>query len=83
MEDSGLADDWIDESELEMLDRAKLVSLRILTHRSIGYARADDRRGILKPVVQLLDRILTQDGQQSSITNEGYVSLISTEREGG
>jgi hypothetical protein len=71
VEDTGLADDWVDESELEMLDRANLVSLRFLTHRAIGYARASDRFEILDPVVTLLNRILTQDGQQSSITNEG------------
>jgi hypothetical protein len=54
-----------------MLDRAKLISLRFLTHRAIGYARASDRFEILDPVVTLLNRILTQDGQQSSMTNEG------------
>jgi copper homeostasis protein CutC len=71
VEDTGLADDWVDESELEMLDRAKLISLRFLTHRAIGYARASDRFEILDPVIELLNRILTQDGQQSSMTNEG------------
>jgi hypothetical protein len=66
-----------------MLDRAKSVSLRFLTHRAIGYARASDRFEILDPVVTLLNRILTQDGQQSSVTNEGYVHpYLSSEIEG-
>ena len=59
-----------------MLDRAKLVSLRFSAHRAIGLARASDRLEVLAPVVELLDRILRQDGQQSSITNEGYVLLL-------
>jgi hypothetical protein len=57
-----------------MLDRAKSVSLRFLTHRAIGYARASDRFVILDPVITLLNRILSQDGRQSSVTNEGYVN---------
>jgi copper homeostasis protein CutC len=74
--ESDLGDDWVDESELEVLDQAKLLSLRISTHRTIGFARATDRLKILQPVIELLDRILTQDGRNSAISNEGYVNTL-------
>jgi hypothetical protein len=73
-----MEDEWVEEHELEMLDRAKLVSLRIVTHRVLGYARSDDYVPIVTPILELLNRIINLDGQISgtSRTNEGFVYLL-------
>lgn len=64
-------DEWCEEQELEILDRAKLVAIRLLTHRTLGFARAENVLQIAEPVLALLDGILRNDGQISEKTQEG------------
>lgn len=64
-------DEWVDESELPALDRAKLVALRICTHRVLGFARADDKIDIAKPVMKMLSSIVYRAGTVNESTQEG------------
>lgn len=64
-------DDWVDESQLPKLDRAKLIALRICTHRVIGFARADNKTDIAKPVMKMLSSIVYRAGTVNDHTNEG------------
>lgn len=68
-------DEWCEEQELEILDRAKLVAIRLLTHRTLGFARAENVLQIAEPVLALLDGILRNDGQISEKTQEGSATL--------
>jgi hypothetical protein len=54
-----------------MLDRAKLVALRVCTHWAIGYAKSDDKLAIAKPVLKLLTDIVYNAGTVNENTNEG------------
>jgi sister-chromatid-cohesion protein PDS5 len=54
-----------------MLDRAKLVSLRVCTHRTLGFAKTDERLVIAKPVLKLLTDIVGNEGLINENTNEG------------
>lgn len=71
MELEDVDDPWVEESELEMLDRAKLVSLRICTHRALGLARADDGLAIAGEVLGLLASTVDRAGTVNENTNEG------------
>ena len=76
--DSDTDDEWVEEHELEMLDRAKVVALRIITHRVLGFARADDCVKIVTPTMELLNRIIDLDGQVTGPgqSNEGSVYIL-------
>lgn len=67
--------DWVEEPELEMLDRAKVISLRVLTHRALGHGKSDNKLIIVRPVFTLLSNILDGKGTVNENTNEGYVSF--------
>ena len=62
---------WIEEPELPVSDQAKLVALRLITHRILGFARASNASEIAKPVLELLDSILANDGATSTEEAEG------------
>ena len=64
-------DEWKPEEELEPLDRAKLLGLRLVTHRVIGFARDPESLKVAEPVFQLLDNILQNEGQIGETTEEG------------
>jgi sister-chromatid-cohesion protein PDS5 len=66
-----LDDRWVEEEELETLDRAKLIGLRVCTHRSLGWARDANALDLVAPTFNLLSQILTNDGQVSDETMEG------------
>jgi hypothetical protein len=63
--------EWIDEKELETLDRAKIISLRLITHRALAFARADEVLEVSNPVLTLLRKIIIEDGQISDESMEG------------
>lgn len=63
-------EDWVPEAELPMLDRAKLVALRISTHRALGFARAENKLDLVKPVINLLMSVINQNGTVTEETNE-------------
>lgn len=65
------SDEWVDEATLPLLDKAKLVSLRICAHWAIGYAKSDDKLDIAKPVLKLLTEIVYNAGTVNEKTNEG------------
>jgi hypothetical protein len=61
----------VPEEELETLDRAKLLSLRICTHRALGVARLPESAKAVRPTIDLIASILTNDGQVNEQTGEG------------
>jgi len=64
-------DEWKPEEELDRVDRAKLLGLRLITYRVIGFARDPEALKVAEPVFQLLDNILQGEGQISDNTEEG------------
>jgi hypothetical protein len=70
--------DWVEEPELEMLDRAKVISLRVLTHRTFGHGKSENKLIIVRPVMTLLSDILDGKGTVNENTNEGCVSFSSS-----
>ena len=64
-------DEWKPEEELDRVDRAKLLGLRLITYRVIGFARDPEALKVAEPVFQLLDNILQGEGQISEKTEEG------------
>ncbi|WRT64749.1 uncharacterized protein IL334_001683 [Kwoniella shivajii] len=64
-------DEWVEEDTLETLDRAKILALRLLTHRCIGFAREPEADQILKPILKLLCTVLQNDGMINESTGEG------------
>lgn len=66
-------DEWVPEGELDILDRAKLLGLRICTHRSISFARHADAVKAVKPTFDLLASVFANDGQINDKTGEGSV----------
>ncbi|KAK4687777.1 sister chromatid cohesion protein PDS5, partial [Tremellales sp. Uapishka_1] len=65
------SDEWVDEETLLVLDRAKLVGLRILTHWSFSFGREKDGAKLIQPNLDLLSSILRNDGQVNEETHEG------------
>jgi len=65
------SDEWKEESQLDTLDRAKIIGLRLVTHRAIGFARDPEGLKVAEPVFELLDGILRTEGQISERTLEG------------
>jgi sister-chromatid-cohesion protein PDS5 len=64
-------EEWVPEEELETLDRAKLLGLRICTHRALGLARHADAVEIAKPTFDLIASVFANDGQINEQTGEG------------
>ncbi|OCF45868.1 hypothetical protein I317_00356 [Kwoniella heveanensis CBS 569] len=62
---------WVDEVELEPLDRAKILGLRVLTHRCLAFARDPEADTVLKPILKLLSSVLENDGMINQNTQEG------------
>jgi hypothetical protein len=54
-----------------VIGRAKLLVMRIHTHRAIGYGRAEQATQIVKPVYEMLGSILVHDGAVNEKTAEG------------
>nr|XP_019008459.1 uncharacterized protein I206_07018 [Kwoniella pini CBS 10737]OCF47240.1 hypothetical protein I206_07018 [Kwoniella pini CBS 10737] len=69
--DVGEDDKWVEEDSLEPLDRAKISSLKFLTHRTLGFARDPEADTILRPVLKLLSDVLFNDGKINENTQEG------------
>ena len=65
------ADEWVEEEELTVLDRAKLISMRVCTHRALGFAREENAVKIARPTFDLLLSILRNDGMVNENTGEG------------
>lgn len=66
-----LDDRWVEDEELETLDRAKILGLQVLTHRTLGQCRHPNAVEIAEPIFTLLHQILINDGQVSDETREG------------
>jgi sister-chromatid-cohesion protein PDS5 len=70
-------DEWLEEEELEILDRAKLLGMRICTHRALGFARHPEAATVVKDTFTLLQSILSEFengkllGQVNEKTMEG------------
>ncbi|RSH92189.1 hypothetical protein EHS25_008604 [Saitozyma podzolica] len=70
-------DEWLEEEELEILDRAKLLGNRICTHRALGFARHPEAATVVKDTFTLLQSILSEFengkllGQVNEKTMEG------------
>ncbi|WVF69779.1 hypothetical protein IAT40_004558 [Kwoniella sp. CBS 6097] len=62
---------WVNEEDLEPLDRAKIFGLRLLTHRCLGFARDPEADTVLKPILKLLSSVLENDGMINQNTQEG------------
>ncbi|WVQ98079.1 hypothetical protein IAU59_005201 [Kwoniella sp. CBS 9459] len=65
------SDTWMNEDELEPLDRAKIYGLRLLTHRCLAFARDPEAETVLKPILKLLSSVLENDGMVNQDTKEG------------
>jgi hypothetical protein len=74
-------DEWLEEEELEILDRAKLLGMRICTHRALGFARHPEAGTVVKDTFTLLQSILSEFengkllGQVNEKTMEGWVKF--------
>ena len=66
-----VSDEWVEEEELSTLDRAKLYGMRLITHRSLGFAREEKAVQIARPTFDLLSSILRHDGMVNETTGEG------------
>jgi sister-chromatid-cohesion protein PDS5 len=68
-------DEWVEESGLKTLDRAKLLGLRICTHRALGFARHPEAATVVKDTFSLLQSVLSDKekllGQVNAKTQEG------------
>ena len=62
---------WLEDDQLEILDRAKVISLRLITNRALAFARSDEAPEVAQPVLDLLRRIIRDDGQISNESMEG------------
>lgn len=62
---------WVDESELAPLDKAKLIGMRICTHRSLGFARDEDAVQTVQPTLNLLTSIIESEGLVNTTSQEG------------
>lgn len=65
------ADEWVEEEELTLLDRAKIIGMRVCTHRSLGFARETNAVEITRPTFDLLSSIMEHDGMVNESTGEG------------
>lgn len=64
-------DRWVEEDQLDNLDRAKLEGMRVITHRSLGWARDEHALELVEPTFRLLTTIIKNLGQVSELTAEG------------
>lgn len=64
-------DRWVEEDQLDNLDRAKLEGMRVITHRSLGWARDEHALELVDPTFRLLTTIIKNLGQVSDMTAEG------------
>ena len=55
-------EEWIEEESLATEDQARLIGLRLVTHRALGFARTSGALTTAKPVFELLESILANDG---------------------
>ncbi|KAL7420002.1 Sister chromatid cohesion protein pds5 [Cryptotrichosporon argae] len=63
-EDDDMGEDkWEDEEKLSVLERAKIIGLRVMTHVMLGYARHDDAVVLAQSTFILLFTILKNEGQ--------------------
>jgi len=69
--DDEATDEWVEEEELTFLDRAKLVGMRVCTHRSLGFARDEKAVEIVRPTFDLLLSIIKNDGMVNDESGEG------------
>jgi hypothetical protein len=64
-------EDWVEEDQLEILDRAKLLVMRIHTHRAIGFGRDQEALKLVQPVYEMLASVLRNEGAINEQTEEG------------
>ncbi|KAK1921574.1 armadillo-type protein [Papiliotrema laurentii] len=69
--DDDSTDEWTEEENLTIIDRAKMAGLRFVTHRAIGFARDPEALKVATPVFNLLDAILKSEGEITEETKEG------------
>lgn len=65
------SEDWVNEDELEDIDRSKIVGLRLLTHHALTHVKDPEALSIVQPVLELLVSILQNEGMISEVTAEG------------
>ena len=61
----------MEEGELTLLDRAKIIGLRVCTHRALGFAREENAVEIARPTFHLLWSIIKREGMVNDDTMEG------------
>lgn len=66
-------DKWVDEEELELQDRAKIIGMSVLTHQCLGWARSQDAVDLADPTLKFLAQILNpqHEGMITQDTQEG------------
>nr|XP_018265446.1 uncharacterized protein I303_01812 [Kwoniella dejecticola CBS 10117]OBR87604.1 hypothetical protein I303_01812 [Kwoniella dejecticola CBS 10117] len=64
-------DKWVEYDTLQQLNKAKILSLKFLTHRTLGFSRDPEADKILRPVLKLLTDVLVNDGMMNENTQEG------------
>lgn len=66
-----MTNEWVPEEQLEELDQAKLLGLRIITHRSLGFCRDKNAAFLAKDNLEMLAQVLEKEGMISDETMEG------------
>lgn len=69
--DSTEDDYWAEEDELPVGDRAKLYAIKVLTHNALPWCKLPDALELVRPVLALLNDLLTNEGRVTDETNEG------------
>jgi sister-chromatid-cohesion protein PDS5 len=64
-------DAWAEEELLPVPDRAKLYALKVLTHNALPWCKLPDALDHVRPVLELLNDIMKNQGVVTEETNEG------------
>ncbi|TYJ51869.1 hypothetical protein B9479_007542 [Cryptococcus floricola] len=64
-------DEWVNIDELESLDHAKIIGLRLFTSYCLTFVKDPEAEELLKPALNLLTSVLGNDGMVDQNTAEG------------
>lgn len=62
--------EWVPETQLDTLDRAKLLALRIFTHRALAHARSSTAHELAEMTFALLRAALVGKEEEESLDDD-------------
>jgi hypothetical protein len=73
--DVDFTEEWVDDDDVSLNLKAKIMSLKVFRNRSLAHASSDTALAISTPVLKMLATLLDHNGSFTADAAEEYVPL--------